>query len=471
MWVLERLLEDLRAVLRDPQADPETTIFLAAMAVVLVLITVAMLLILMASFGGDDEEDSEDEETGEDGEPALPPPGAAGPLPETSLPEAERPRLWPVVTLAAAVVFFALFFAAGEVTSRPDTCARCHALEASVESWREVGHGGAECLDCHGVPGAAGYLVTRLGAADNLLDHMAARLRAAAPAPAGSPATTSTTTAPAPPGEPDPGSLGPNDPAEEEAAEAREETESEAEARVRAMFEQEDGPAEAGRQLHATVENGRCLACHENVREGTLRTARLHVRHSDFLEAGARCTYCHAGAGHGIELEWGRRAVPTMGKCLDCHQGETAPATCDTCHHTDMGAVNMPDNYPKVRLAERNTCEGCHSLDNCLSCHRIEMPHPTGFADPQQHARPAAFERKEEVCYRCHEPQFCSRCHNVTPSGGVSWAWGHTSQWREGHQIRAGARCQGCHAGGGENMCQLCHDQPGIGEPASGRGS
>jgi hypothetical protein len=148
-----------------------------------------------------------------------------------------------------------------------------------------------------------------------------------------------------------------------------------------------------------------------------------------------------------------------MGKCLQCHQGgDGAPATCATCHLTDIGQIKVPDRYPKVRIEERATCEGCHSLDACRSCHGLDMPHPEGFVDPQQHARLAAFEKKEELCFRCHEPELCASCHTINQPGSSQANWGHQPGWRDEHRTRSADECRACHTEAGSSMCRLCHE-------------
>jgi cytochrome c nitrite reductase small subunit len=214
-----------------------------------------------------------------------------------------------------------------------------------------------------------------------------------------------------------------------------------------------------GGKLPTTAEpavgNEGCIHCHKDQLQGVTESAAIRVRHADFVETGTRCTECHGEAGHGPALG---RTVPTMDKCVTCHDGSRAPSNCDTCHLSDVATLgDIPSNYPKTQLDDPATCEGCHPLDGCKECHRIDMPHPANFGDPALHAPLAAFEKKDEICLRCHKITECATCHE-----GIdveSGRWGpHGPEWKSGHQVNPpdGEWCRGCH-NGAANMCLLCH--------------
>jgi hypothetical protein len=83
------------------------------------------------------------------------------------------------------------------------------------------------------------------------------------------------------------------------------------------------------------------------------------------------------------------------------------------------------------------------------------MPHPPGFGEAQAHAKLAAFGRKETLCYRCHTPTDCGRCHKRFNA--------HVADWEDVHATypRDTQWCRPCHAT--PDMCGLCHG------PSSGR--
>lgn len=206
------------------------------------------------------------------------------------------------------------------------------------------------------------------------------------------------------------------------------------------------------------VHNAKCLSCHD-VREGTLETGTLRVRHAEILEAGGRCTRCHPNVGHFREITEETdypSSDPGMEVCLVCHDGRRAGNDCSRCHLSDIAvADDIPADYPRAQLEQKITCEGCHSLEGCRDCHRLPMPHPEGFATAQGHARLAAFEGKDQICLRCHQPAQCLDCHT-----GVSLedqSWGHPAGWRTEHARGDPERCERCH--GVENYCNVCHQE------------
>ncbi len=204
--------------------------------------------------------------------------------------------------------------------------------------------------------------------------------------------------------------------------------------------------------LSTSVPNGQCLGCHDDVLRGTKEVLSIRVRHSDFVSAGEPCLDCHGNVGHGAKAGFVRG--PTMDKCISCHDGTTARSGCAVCHRTDIAvAREIPESYPKAHLAEKRTCEGCHSLAPCKECHGLDMPHPADFATPEKHASLAAFEKKETLCYRCHKEDFCMKCHESFGSHGPDWKTRHALGGRSPLQ-----RCKDCHDQvKTESMCDLCH--------------
>lgn len=237
----------------------------------------------------------------------------------------------------------------------------------------------------------------------------------------------------------------------------------------------------------AYVDPRRCLACHEDVREGVIERDGVRVRHSDFLDAGTDCVLCHAGATHAAPRAV--QAQPIMNSCMRCHDGEAAPVECAVCHTQDLGirAVAARGGQMATVGAREVDCYTCHDERPCFECHGIEIPHPPGFSyplppgatglpgriatghDPGTHARPG-FENRE-VCWRCHfapgrpfEPsnEGCY-CHGLFGflHGGPAWVQEHGLQ-ATGQKPGVVANCDMCH-GPVDRFCGWCHP-PGYAE-------
>jgi hypothetical protein len=205
------------------------------------------------------------------------------------------------------------------------------------------------------------------------------------------------------------------------------------------------------------VTNGTCLGCHPDVGRGTATVRGVKVRHADFLRPTTLCVDCHSDAGHGATVG-SRLRLPSMNKCLPCHDGTIAGANCSLCHVRDVAAVrSLPSGYPKVHLTPQSNCGGCHSLEPCRQCHGLEMPHPAGFATAEGHGALAAFAGKQKLCYKCHQETDCRRCHQAFDAHGPDWGTRHALTPRA-----TNLNCRDCHPGVAEAvMCDLCHTLPG----------
>lgn len=195
----------------------------------------------------------------------------------------------------------------------------------------------------------------------------------------------------------------------------------------------------------------RCLRCHADVGIGVVTVGRVKVSHKEFLAKGYACARCHEGVGHSPGGT-PQRAVD-MGECVGCHDGHLASARCPTCHVGDTSSAVRVDRavFPKADITPRPGCTGCHETKTCLACHGVVMPHPAGFETGKGHARLAAFEGKQKLCYRCHLPSDCLRCHK----GDFST---HGPNWKKEHPSGVpldGRNACACHSS--PNFCGLCH--------------
>jgi hypothetical protein len=206
-------------------------------------------------------------------------------------------------------------------------------------------------------------------------------------------------------------------------------------------------PTEAG------VSNAACLRCHREIREKTVKTKDLLVRHQDFLEAGAKCGDCHTA--HKEKL----RTTASMSQCIVCHDGTEAPGDCSTCHRRDTALTQTKRHKVKSNIAPLTRCEGCHATDGCSSHHGTEMPHQPGWI--QEHGLIAAAD-DNPMCWRCHEQkeyEFCQRCHfgATAPHNlkrGPVWMDTHQLVVRDGQPYGL-KDCTVCH---NDLYCMGCHD-------------
>ncbi len=210
---------------------------------------------------------------------------------------------------------------------------------------------------------------------------------------------------------------------------------------------------------YADVSSGSCVTCHEEVTSGTLTARGIRMRHTDVLDVGYECTDCHGTVGHGSAVR--RERYPQMAQCIQCHDGSDAPSECDSCHSTDVGtATRTPgDDYVKADI-QTDGCRGCHSMDSCIDCHGLELPHSeefvTGF-----HARKALLQAQS--CMKCHGISDCDQCHKfreLTPQGTpvnphAESVSGYVAWHRNARGPGVGS-CS-CHDLNRERFCNYCH--------------
>lgn len=194
----------------------------------------------------------------------------------------------------------------------------------------------------------------------------------------------------------------------------------------------------------------RCLECHGSILEETVVSElAVAMSHREPISAGASCSDCHGQQGH-IETS----LIVAMPACLRCHDGVTASAKCTLCHPKGIEAsISQPREPvgPSTRLPAKPRCGGCHSQKSCDACHGLRMPHSEDYEKPQRHARPAAFDAKNRLCYRCHTPSECGVCHPSFSAHGLNWKKDHAKYTRkDGNEY-----CLWCHET--KDFCGLCH--------------
>jgi hypothetical protein len=162
-----------------------------------------------------------------------------------------------------------------------------------------------------------------------------------------------------------------------------------------------------------------------------------------------------------------------MNGCLPCHDGKKAPSECKTCHVQDIAQSKSTLNKmktTKIRISgSYNVCYKCHDPSPCLRCHGISMPHPPGWGPSDATSTAAGTHPKQgftdrEMCFRCHfakgQPFVGSNescvCHGYfgTMHGGPVWVKEHGLE-ASGQKTGQLAECGMCHIV--SSFCVYCH--------------
>jgi hypothetical protein len=189
-----------------------------------------------------------------------------------------------------------------------------------------------------------------------------------------------------------------------------------------------------------TLEN--CGYCHgdfEPARPGVIAAsvtapARLHFSHRYHTARPASCIECHAAT------DTGEMRLPSMKKCVDCHQLGQRNGQCRLCHLAN----------PARQLVTRFE-------DGLLKPNRALTGMEHGSDWTVRHRWVAA--DRGSVCTNCHGEKDCSRCHDGSRRPSAvhpnDWLTLHPQQSR-----RSSLRCTGCHTT--QTFCAECHARLGI---------
>lgn len=191
-------------------------------------------------------------------------------------------------------------------------------------------------------------------------------------------------------------------------------------------------------------------------------TAFSHQLHFD---QGAECEACHLVPTHSED----GIAKPSMGKCFKCHSqddGSAPPGACDACHPTGFdlkpSSHDEPDWLPtgarldQVKaehsveaLAGPEECAVCHAASFCVSCHKVDMPHPSDWVSAHPET---ARSVGSTACTTCHpDRNLCNTCHHSGfKPGGQSWI----KQHRNVVASTGALACFECH---NSATCAHCH--------------
>ena len=179
----------------------------------------------------------------------------------------------------------------------------------------------------------------------------------------------------------------------------------------------------------------RCDACHvmagAEVAAVVIPAPNLKFNHKLHVARGMRCQSCHPV--EKVDLAT-RAELPRMASCLTCHDGQTAPAACTTCHVAVRGGM-VQTEYASGRLVPAD-----HDL-------RFRRDHAQAARDD------------ERTCANCHERRYCLDCHN----GVVKPFDFHGNDYVNLHAIDARRNdpdCQSCHRL--QTFCTGCHTRLGV---------
>ena len=237
---------------------------------------------------------------------------------------------------------------------------------------------------------------------------------------------------------------------------------------------------------HVPRLDGDCVRCHTGVREpgSPLRPKMatcLSCHPHDEQFTPERCDTCHTNLetegvlpeSHVVHdgdwlREHGVRAASASELCMTCH----SQRSCASCHGVTTAALparlafdnpmratihraGFMSRHAEESRAAPGTCNACHDVSSCRTCHErqnvaatrfgTQSPHPAGWVGPgpadNEHGRAA---RRDPVsCAACHSgtgEKLCVTCHRVGGVGGNP----HPPGWRS-HQPLSALPCRLCH--------------------------
>ncbi len=286
-----------------------------------------------------------------------------------------------IVTMGSMVLFLALAVGALEVTSTPVFCSTCHEMSPEYYTWHASAHSNIACVDCHVQPGVNNFISHKIESLKQVYLHF-----------------TGTYVTP----------IAISDP----------------------------------------IPNSVCERCHDMTTRVTSPSGDIKFPHTTHLDKGVQCVTCHAGVVHGNIEEKGFTAMTDytkwnsyvgaayvsgdftklqMSQCIDCHQENGAPTTCETCHTK----ITKPQSHMNSSWLTLHGPQAQQDIQACNQCHSVTLKYgviPTDDFKAADYARANTF---------------CNGCHAQKPAG-------HTADWRATHPGPAKANPDGC---------LTCHDQ------------
>jgi hypothetical protein len=205
-----------------------------------------------------------------------------------------------------------------------------------------------------------------------------------------------------------------------------------------------------------------CSNCHH---VGSTTTQTWISIHGQKVEAAgaSSCAKCHSDKKF----------------CQDCHQkNQVMPASHKAANFLKQPAPNI-GTHASLFQKDGTVCTYCHAGDPntltttnfCLACHKIAMPHETGFGLKDSTAAPSGTNGGAHVdllqsgksntatCANCHATTDCDACHHKAGFiAGQSWMKTHPAVVQKsgatGCYDNKNGGTTGCHA---EAFCSDCH--------------
>ncbi len=217
-----------------------------------------------------------------------------------------------------------------------------------------------------------------------------------------------------------------------------------------------------------------CERCHGTPPPDVTESGGLRVRHDVCAAPPRPCDSCHNAIAHGGTVRWIRE--PVMDDCVACHALSAAPNECDTCHVGKLEIQRLRSGPWQVTHGPRwrdthgmgvlESCGACHEPAKCVSCHKTEIPHPSGFLGT--HGRQA--RQHDARCTHCHRTSgWCSSCHGIEMPHPAGFLRRHSTV----ATTRDDKTCRRCHAPEDCVNCHVAHTHPGRtqGNMGAGMGS
>jgi hypothetical protein len=186
---------------------------------------------------------------------------------------------------------------------------------------------------------------------------------------------------------------------------------------------------------------------------------------------GPVCSTCHHFGETDPFIQAHPATIVEQGtdECFElCHQKQF----CIDCH-TDLSAVptsHEPGDFVRKFGEEKaqhvvafqdsaESCTYCHGdggpeASFCMSCHGLEMPHPSGFGSEddggvhQEQFAADAFAKA--TCENCHQARMCDSCHHEQSTADREWRTYHDEIVKED----GADGCFDCHE---PTFCAYCH--------------
>lgn len=279
------------------------------------------------------------------------------------------------------ILFLALTAAALELTSTPTFCSMCHEMRPEYYTWEASAHNKIACVDCHVKPGIKNFVEHKIESMQQVYLHF-----------------TGTYVTPI--------------------------------------------------QISEPVSNSTCEQCHNMDNRPTTPAGDIKFPHTTHLKQGVQCIQCHSGVVHGNIEENGYTALtnfnkwnltvgnayiqatlqPKMSDCIQCHQQNGAPVTCDTCHTK----IVKPANHTQESWLTQHGHQAEKDFAACNKCHANTFSYGTTI--------PAGMT----VAQYARANTFCFNCHQQKPASHTN------SQWRKIHATIASKD---------KTDCMVCHDE------------